>query len=941
MQREPDITLRLSWQDGRVTVVVLVNGLPAHEAPRARSVGTGVLVAPGRETPAGKAELLGKLLFPKQVRPHVAERAAALGPGRYLRLRLLLPGPGETGPYDLGSLRWESVRLPSPLATADAWARWADSLALPPDGGVALGRHPWFALVRDVVPDRPAPPPATGTGIVAVADATSVHGGITTPAGPETVLEPEPGAPGDDDRRRVADAVRDSRLSALLVDAPATAEGIRRTLLGGARVFYFGGHHIAGGLVVAGDGGDAVTGAGGAGAGSPGTDGEPAGSLGADGADAGAVGVPGAVGAGAGVPGTGVPGAVDTGMPGTGMPGIGMPGPGPGTAGTGARWLSVDVLAGWLRDAGVGLAVLMACDSATSWADPAKVPSADHVERLGRGTSAAEELVRSGVPHVVAVQGKVSHRQAADFAGRFFAGLVRGLGVDLALREGAAALEGAVAVPVLYARHDSADLSVGELLPALRPARLAPVAHRLSVVAGPAQPPPHERHRVQLDVRWCLAERPVRDVLADPGADDLVTVLTEAERVLLGARAARGLPHEERRRWYVCEVRDGRLPATEAALRDAVAPAYERLSGGAHRGAGLVLRWPVGHRPGAGLAGELDRLHGFGWDLRAVVLQVYGGGEGEVRATAAGLARALGNAEFLLRARTPDVEGAGPPRRERPELPLPPGPSVVAERRGARELLGRAHAVVDPDRPGPVPDIDVRAVVEELNSGPGWGTPAAERQVLGAVRLWWPTLYGALLEAHAAGRTGPGRSAALRLAAERDEDLYRWLRAADGRVPDPSGFSPLDRPTAFVDAVVLGLVRTGQRDGEAFEDWLAEASEAVVRAVRLLDEGFPGDEGPEEEPAEVAVALDRAGALAAVRLPELDPGGRWPGSWALLARRQLTPEIAGWLYGWDEEQRRALGIAPGAGRFDLLLEDQLHVFRTALAPPLRSEGTDV
>ncbi|WP_306326081.1 CHAT domain-containing protein [Streptomyces venezuelae] len=880
MEREPDITLRLSWQDGRVTAVVLVNGLPAHEAPRARSVGRGVLVAPGRETPPGKAELLGKLLFPKPVRLHVAERAAPLGPGRYLRLRLLLPEAGEAGPYDLGSLRWESVQLPSPLATADAWARWADSLALPPDGGIALGRHPWFALVRDVVPDRPAPPATAGTGIVAVADATSAHGEITTPAGPETVLAPPPGAPGDEDRRRVADAVRDSRLSALLVPAPATAEDIRRTLLGGARVFYFGGHHIAGGLVVAG-----------------------AGTAAADGA----------------VTGTA---------------------PARGVA-SGAHWLGVGVLAEWLRDAGVGLVVLMACDSATSWADPSKEPAADHVERLGRGTSAAEQLVRSGVPHVVAVQGKVSHRQAADFAGRFFAALVRGLGVDLALREGAAALEGAVAVPVLYARHDSADLTVGELLPVLRPARLAPVAHRLPVAAGPAQPPPDERYRVQLDVRWCLAERPVRDVLADPGADDLVTVLTEAERVLLGARAARGLPHEERRRWYVCEARDGRLPSTGATLRDAVAPAYERLSAGAHRGAGLVLRWPAGQLPGAGLAGELDRLHGFGWDLRVVVLQVHGGSRGEVRATAAGLARALGNAEFLLRAGTPDVEGSGQPRRERPDLPLPPGRSVVAERRGARELLGLAHAVVDPDRPGPEPDIDVRAVVEELNAGPGWGGPAAERQVLGAVRHWWPALYGALLEAHAAGRTGPGRSAALRLAAERDEDLDRWLRAADGRVPDPSGFSPLDRPSAFVDAVVLGLVRTGQRGGEVFEDWLAEASEAVVRAVGLLDDGFPRDEGPLEEPAEVAVALDRAGVLAAVRLPELDPGGRWPGSWALLARRQLTPEIAAWLYGWDEEQRRALGIAAGAGRFDLLLEDQLLAFRTALVPPLRSGGTGV
>ncbi|MEU0401084.1 CHAT domain-containing protein [Streptomyces sp. NPDC006197] len=860
MERDPDISIRLSWQDGLVATVVLVNGKPDHETWRPRPVGQGVLVPPGVATPPGVAKLLARLLFPKPVRARVAQRAALLDPGRYLRLRLLLPDAEEQGSYDLGSLRWESVRLPSALAGADAWAEWAGSLALPPDGGRELGQHPWFALVRDVVPRSSAASAVpAGAGIVAVADATSVHGGITTPAGRETVHAPAPGSLGDADRRGVESAVRDSRLSALVVDSPATAEGIRRTLLGGAQVFYFGGHHIAGGLVVGGDGAD-------------------------------------------------------------------------------ASWLDVDVLSGWLRDGGVGLAVLMACDSAASWTDGSRDAAAS-AERFAHGVSAAEKLVRSGVPHVVAVQGKVSHGQAAGFAGRFFGALVRGLPVDLALREGAVALEGAVAVPVLYARHDSAELTVGDL-PVIRPARLAPVAHRMPVADEPTLGLPDERHRVQLDVRWCLAERPVRDVLADPGADDLVTVLTEAERTLLRARAARGLPHEGRRRWYVSDVRAGRLPETEAALRRAVSPAYEKASGEDHRGVGLVLRCAAGEEPGAGFRGELDRLHGFGWDLRAVVVQVHGEHPAEVQEVAEHLARTLGNGEYLLRSRASDGEAGEPPSRKRPAVPLPSGASSASARRGARELLDAAGAVADPSRPGPAPGVDVRTVVEELNSGAVWGVPSEERQVLAAVRLWWPALYASLLEEYAAGRTGPGRAVSLRLAADRDEDLDRWLKAAGGAVPGPSRFSPLDRPTPFVDAVVLGLVRTGLRGSECFEDWLAEASEAAGDAVALLDHGPLPVDGPDLESAEVAVALDRAGALAAVRLPVLDPGGQWPGSWALLARRPLTPEIAAWLYGFAEGQRRALGVAPGAHRFDLALEDQLSDFRQALAPSLRPAGFD-
>ncbi|WP_406064602.1 CHAT domain-containing protein [Streptomyces sp. NBC_01077] len=868
MEKEADIAVRLAWHGARVTSVVLENGLPAHGAAPARPVGRTSFAPWDRDVPPGTAELLAKVLFPPPVRHLVADRTAPLGPRRYLRIRLLLPDVEELGPYDLGTLRWEAVRVPSALAGRDAWTAWADTLELPPDGGTPLGRHPWFTLVRDVVPKHP-PSPSVGAapGLVTVADATSVHGAITTRGGrAATVPEPAPGALGDADGRRVEAAVRDSRLTARAVDSPATAEAIRQTLAGGAQVFYFGGHHVAGGLVV----GD-----------SPG--------------------------------------------------------------GGGAAWLDVDVLSAWLRDGGVGLAVLMACDSAGP-SDTGPTGSADSTP-VGRpggashgeepGGSAAERLVRAGVPHVVAVQGKVSHDQAARFAGRFFTALVGGLDIDLALREGTEALEGAAAVPVLYARHDSARLAVG-LLPTLRPAQLAPVAHRMPIGGGTALTLPDERHRVQLDVRWCLAERPVRDVLADPGADDLPTPLTEAEWVLLRARGAKGLPHEDLRRWYVHDVIAGRLPGTEAELRVAVSPAYTGLPPESHRGVGLVLRCRAADVPAAGFPGALDRLDGFGWDLRAVVLQVYGEHASEVQEAAEHLARTLGRDEYLVRAHRPEGDTPGPSRPS----PLAGLSALGAEDRGAGRLLEVARAVTDPVMPGPAPAVDVRTVVEDLNSGAVWGDPADERKVLAAVRLWWPSLYGPLLEACSAGRTGPGRAMSLRLAADRDDDLDRWLRAAGGDLPLPWHIGPLDRSTPFADSVVLGMVRTGLRGNGAFEEWLDEASGAVSAAVALLERPESPFGGPDMELPEVAVALDRAGVLAAAHLKDLDPGGRWPGSWALLARRPLTMETAGWLYGLDEGQRRALGIAPASDRFDLVFEDQLVAIREAFTPPLRHPGAD-
>ncbi|MGE7384317.1 CHAT domain-containing protein [Streptomyces sp. NPDC004126] len=842
MDKDPDITIRLSWQGSTVTAVAFDRwGGPVHEASPPQRVGQALFQSWAEGNRANVPPRLSGILLPPPVRKHIADRVEHLG-SRYVRLRLRL----DDGPYALGSLRWEAVRVPSATASSSEWRAWAAEPSTPPaDGGCELGRHPSFVLVREVV--TAVPPPASTpvtAGVVAIADATAVHGPITVRGVTLQVPEPPPGALRDADGRTVRRAVDGSRLSPRVVDAPATVESIGQALAEGAQVFYFGGHQVSGGIVV--------------------------------GADAGGA----------------------------------------------AEWLDADALAGPLLEAGVTLAVLMACDAA----GPA--------EKTFSGPSAAQQIVQAGVPHVVAFLGKLSHGQAAGFAGRFFSALVRGEEIDGALREGREALEGATAVPVLFTRHDGADLAVG-LQPTLRPERLVPVAHRVPVDGGARTSGPDERHRVHLDSRWSLAEGFLLDVLADPAADDLPSLMADAERTLARARYHAGRGSETPRAWYAADAADGRLPRTEGELRDSVSPTYRRAPADAHRGVGLVLRCPDTAVPQDGFREELDRLHGFGWDIRRLVLQVHGTDPARVRETAAELARALGRDEYLLRAPSP-VDGVAAAPRPRRRL--------LSERaaddngRDARELLKWTRDTDAAGRSAPLPDVDARTAVTDLNRAALWGGPDGEREVLTTVRHHWPALYRPLLDAHASIRHRSARGASLLLAAGRDDDLDRWLRSAGARLPLPAEVGPLERTAEFVDTVVLGLLRAGHSDTDEFGEWLEGATAEVFTAVDVADRGPDALTGEDLSSPGVAVALDRARVLSGVDLGLLDPEGRWPGSWTLLPRRPLTEETASRLYRRCEDHLRLLGLAPAAqaalARYDWELEEQLTTYRQALVPPL-------
>ncbi|MDX3776014.1 CHAT domain-containing protein [Streptomyces europaeiscabiei] len=830
-------------------VAVDGEGRPLHDHGPSRPAGGPAAAVWGRPVPRAVVDILERALFPPAVRQLVAERMRRLGADRHLRLRLVLPGPEDEGPRPLGALRWEAVCVPSPTASARDWGDWADG-KLPPDGGSELGRHAKFTLVREV---RPVPPlPVTdrpGKGVVIVADATSVHGGITTRDGEEMVAPPGAGTRADADRQLVAQALSGSWLSARTLPSPATAEEIRRQLTPGAGVFYFGGHQTAGGLVVA------------------------------------------------------------------------------GAAGTGAaEWLDAGDVAAWLRDAGVRLAVLMACDSA----GPA--------ENAGSALSAAEQLVREGVPHVVAVQGKVSHGQAAGFAGRFFSALAHGDAIDVAVREGVCPLPGTEALPVLYyTQRHSTDLTVGLQREVGRPA-LSSTAHRLLVGDENRALPPltDERFRVHLDAWWSLGEASPLDVLADPAGVDLIDLLDSAEATLQRARPE-GAPYEEPRTWYSYETPWGRLPRTEAELRGAVSPRFREGTRAAGRGIGLVVRCPAAtaFEVGDEFRAALARLRGFGWDLRSIVVQVHGSRADFVQRAAEQVARVLRLGEYLIREQASRGEQPEPPAVTVPARSTTPsngsGPTDAAS-----ALLAEVRAVEREGRqdPGPAPVGDARAVVRQLNEANTWGDAAAESAVLRDVRAWWPVLHRRLLTAHASSRTGAARAESLRLAAAHDGDLEVWLQAAGSAVPLPADLPVLDDMSALAESVVLGMVRTDLRDTAAYAEWRAElrtASPEVLAAVEAAERGQVTARNLKVP--DTAVALDRAGRLRPDDLALLDPEGRYAGSWALVTRYPLDERIAAWLYKLEPALLRLADLSPASVLYDLELEDQLADRRRALRPP--------
>ncbi|WP_333774498.1 CHAT domain-containing protein [Streptomyces sp. IBSBF 3136] len=248
-----EITIRLTWRTNETVAA----DLGEHD-PTADQDTDGSFLGPAylrfRADQAARAERLGGVLLPRAVRRRIVAELRLLDPIDRLRIRLRVPAHAPQRAVPLSGVPWERVRVPSEdfELRPDVWADWAEML---PTGSVGreLRVHPRFTVIREVAAaeGRPRPPHFDRTSaVVVVADATSVHGDFSTGDSLVSLGSPPSGSSAASDGERVATAVGRSRYEVRRVPSPATAQGIRRALPGSA-VFYFGGHHIASGLVVA------------------------------------------------------------------------------------------------------------------------------------------------------------------------------------------------------------------------------------------------------------------------------------------------------------------------------------------------------------------------------------------------------------------------------------------------------------------------------------------------------------------------------------------------------------------------------------------------------------------------------------------------------------------------------------------------------------------
>ncbi|MFJ9740656.1 CHAT domain-containing protein [Streptomyces sp. NPDC101166] len=768
----------------RITAVV-VDGdvLPPPDA--AAPVGAALRHLWGSDDNELLRTRLAKALFPPSTRPRFRAAVEALGSGRRLRIRLRLPTPTGEQPFSLAELPWEAVRVPGPNAGPGVWDGWVRDLERSPIPYGELGSDERFTLVREVQPTGLVTTSARRTyRRVVIADATEVHGVVRTPSGTHTVGRPGDRETAAADSELVASALDRSHLEAEAVPSPASAETIRRWLVAGAGAFYFGGHHVEGGLVVADR-----------------------------------------------------PGSAE------------------------AALLDGGTLTRWLLDAEVPLAVLLACDSAGSAAQS---------DGGMRPLPLAERMAREGVPHVVAVQGTVSHRQAADFAGSFFAGLAAGDGIDVALAGSSHAFAGSTARPVLYSGRGQ-RMSIG-LDERPRPAPPGSTdAHRIA--RGSEEPVlPDERFRVSLETRWTLFT-PAQgqpcgyDVLADPSCADLAGPVNEWEKML--HRAGRGVdpPPGEPRHWYTYDHDkwQGRLPNGHDELVRALEEPYRprrrepHPDEPPHRGIGLVVRKDAAGATGHGFVRDLRQLPLLDWDVRMIVVQIHGPGEriDTVRRAADTVARELRLPEYVVKAHAPGGEGEA-------------GRDAGGERARAARLASLCLAATD--------DADLDRWLSAAAAGEGGLPVPGDFRGLKVPSTVIDAVVLALVRSGA-----PGWKAALAAwANEGPSHPVRWA---------------VDIATAVLDA-----------------------EEDRVTAQDLGN-------------ADLAIALDRAGLLPA-RFRQLDPEGLRPGSWALLARRQPTEEDAEWLWGMVPALRRLAGLEQDPGDYDYQLEHDLHEYRSAFMPEL-------
>jgi hypothetical protein len=213
---------------------------------------------------------------------------------------------------------------------------------------------------------------------------------------------------------------------------------------------------------------------------------------------------------------------------------------------------------------------------------------------------------------------------------------------------------------------------------------------------------------------------------------------------------------------------------------------------------------------------------------------------------------------------------------------------------GVEPELGRLDAVT-----GVPGGVVASAVVDALESTPT-EVSLPEIELLCAIRDFAPHWHHAVLRAHAARRTGFGRTASLTVAAVFDADLQVWLAAAAaaGR-----GFEPLpasgDLERWVRDAVCIGHLR--REEPALAQRW---CDQGVSRGVLALCQWRAKHAQPRPWSAADVVLLGWEAVLAGRRAEQVveldvmdDTAWMSQGLWAAIAAQRVTAGTAGVLGG--------------------------------------------
>ena len=150
-------------------------------------------------------------------------------------VRLVLSAPGAR---ELLALPWELARLP-----AYASGRFAHA-----DSAGPICRHSQVTLARYLHAEQADDPPRHRWGPIVASSATSVEGHVVTPRGTRRLSS---AAWAGDELELLRDALGDYAGDLVWTGEPTNEEALRSALSERAFGFYFGGHHVDDGIVLA------------------------------------------------------------------------------------------------------------------------------------------------------------------------------------------------------------------------------------------------------------------------------------------------------------------------------------------------------------------------------------------------------------------------------------------------------------------------------------------------------------------------------------------------------------------------------------------------------------------------------------------------------------------------------------------------------------------